>query len=104
LELFGKKIKLGDYMNIEITGRNFSPSDKLKAYIDEKVKGFSKFDSNINLVRVVLLKEGRAEKVELIVSSKKKNYIAKCYSSVFEKTIVHAIDKVKIQISKASKN
>ena len=91
-------------MNIEITGRNFSPSDQLKAFIDEKVKGFSKFDSNINLVRVVLLKEGRAEKVELIVSSKKKNYIAKCYSSVFEKTIVHAIDKVKVQISKSSKN
>ncbi len=48
-------------MNIEITGRNFSPSDKLKTYIDGKVKGFSKFDSNITLVRVVSLKEGRAE-------------------------------------------
>ena len=91
-------------MNIEITGRNFSPSEKLKSFIDQKVRGFSKFDSNINLVKVVLLKEGRAEKVELIVSSKKKNYIAKCYSSVFEKTIVNAIDKVKIQISKSSRN
>jgi ribosomal subunit interface protein len=90
-------------MNIEITGRNFSPSEQLKSFINEKVKGFSKFDSNINLVKVVLLKEGRAEKVELIVSSKKKNYITKCYSSVFEKTIINAIDKVKVQISKSSK-
>ena len=76
-------------MNIEITGRNFSPSDKLKAYIDEKVKGFSKFDSNINLVRVVLLKEGRAEKVELIVSSKKKNYIATLIITIYLLTKKH---------------
>tara|TARA_B110000438_G_C15707363_1_gene603774 strand:- start:479 stop:754 length:276 start_codon:yes stop_codon:yes gene_type:complete len=91
-------------MNIEITGRNFSPSDKLKSFIGEKVQNFTKFDSDITLVKIVLLKEGRAEKVELIVSSKKKNYIAKCYSSVFEKTIVHAIEKVKVQINKALKS
>ena len=90
-------------MNIEITGRNFSPSDQLKAFINEKVKGFSKFDSNINLVRVVLLKEGRAEKVELLLKSKRTNYITKCYSSVFEKTFINAIDKIKVQIKKHSK-
>ena len=90
-------------MNIEITGRNFSPSEQLKAFINEKVKGFSKFDSNINLVKVVLLKEGRAEKVELILKSKRTNYITKCYSSVFEKTFINAIDKIKVQIKKHSK-
>ena len=90
-------------MNIEITGRNFSPSEQLKAFINEKVKGFTKFDSNINLVKVVLLKEGRAEKVELILKSKRTNYITKCYSSVFEKTFINAIDKIKVQIKKHSK-
>jgi hypothetical protein len=48
---------------------------------------------------VVLLKEGRAEKVELIITSNKGNYITKCYTSVFEKTVINAIEKIKVQIN-----
>ena len=62
-----------------------------------------KFDSNIDYARVVLLKESRAEKVELIISSKKNRYVTKCYSSVFEKTLALAIDNIKIQIRKKRK-
>tara|TARA_Y100001960_G_C14343620_1_gene666040 strand:+ start:98 stop:367 length:270 start_codon:yes stop_codon:yes gene_type:complete len=87
-------------MNIEITARNFNPSDELKSLINEKILYLKRFDSNIDFVRVVLLKESRAEKVELIISSKKNKYVTKCYSSVFEKTIAHAIDNIKIQIRK----
>ena len=58
------------------------------------------YDSNINFIKVVLLKESRAEKVELILTSKKKKYITKCYSSAFEKTIIKAINNIKIQIRK----
>ena len=87
-------------MNIEITARNFTPSDELKSLINEKIQYLKRFDSNIDFVRVVLLKESRAEKVELIISSKKNKYVTKCYSSVFEKTIAHAIDNIKIQIRK----
>ena len=39
-------------------------------------------------------------KVELIISSQKNKYVTKCYSSVFEKTVAHAIDNIKIQIRK----
>ena len=91
---------IGDNMNIEITGRNFAPSLELKYFIKDKLMKLSTYDSNINFIRVVLLKESRAEKVELIVNSKKKNYITKCYSSVFEKTIIKAIDNIRIQIRK----
>tara|TARA_Y100001970_G_C13528526_1_gene506508 strand:- start:259 stop:528 length:270 start_codon:yes stop_codon:yes gene_type:complete len=87
-------------MNIEITARNFTPSDELKSLINEKILYLKRFDSNIDFVRVVLLKESRAEKVELIISSKKNKYVTKCYSSVFEKTVAHAINNIKIQIRK----
>ena len=91
---------VGDNMNIEITGRNFAPSLELKYFIKDKLMKLSTYDSNINFIRVVLLKESRAEKVELIVKSKNKKYITKCYSSVFEKTIIKAINNIKIQIRK----
>ncbi len=90
-------------MNIEITGRNFSPSKELKTLINEKILYLKRFDSNIDYARVVLLKESRAEKVELIISSKKNRYVTKCYSSVFEKTLALAIDNIKIQIRKKRK-
>lgn len=88
-------------MNIDITGRSFTPSEKLKNFINEKLTSLEKYDPNISNSKVVLIKEGRAEKAELIISAIKNNYIAKCYSSVFEKTIVNAISKVKSQIEKA---
>ncbi len=87
-------------MNIEITARNFTLSDKLKSLINEKILHLKRFDSKIDFARVVLLKESRAEKVELIISSQKNKYVTKCYSSVFEKTVAHAIDNIKIQIRK----
>ena len=89
-------------MNIEITARNFTPSDQLKDFINDKLLYLSRFDSNIDFAKVVLLKESRAEKVELILTSKKNKYITKCYSSVFEKTLAKAINNIKVQIQKKS--
>ena len=90
-------------MNIDITARNFAPSPYLKTFINDKLNGLLKYDSNITSSRVILLKEGRAEKVELILKSKNAKYITKCYSSVFEKTFINAIGKIKAQIKKHSK-
>ena len=90
-------------MNIDITARNFAPSPYLKTFINDKLSGLLKYDPNIISSKVVLLKEGRAEKVELILKSKRTNYITKCYSSVFEKTFINAINKIKVQIKKHSK-
>ena len=87
-------------MNIEITGRHFTPPLELKFFINDKLVKLLKYDSQINSIKVVLLKESRAEKVELILTSKNKKYITKCYSSVFEKTILKAINNIKIQIQK----
>lgn len=87
-------------MNIDITGRGFTPSDNLKNFIIDKSSSLLKYDPNISNAKIVLIKEGRAEKVELFITAKKNNYFAKCYSSVFEKTIVHAVKKIKSQIDK----
>ena len=87
-------------MNIEITARNFTPSQELKAFIEDRLIKLLKYDSNISFSKVVLNKESRAEKVELIMTSNKNQYITKCYSSVFEKTMAKAIDNIKIQIRK----
>ena len=90
-------------MNIEFTSRNFTPSLQLKDFIKDKIMHLLKYDSNIDFVKVVLLKESRAEKVELILTSKKNKYITKCYSSVFEKTVLRALDNLKAQILKSKK-
>ena len=90
-------------MNIDITARNFTPSPDLKSFITSKLSTLSKYDSNITSSKVVLSKEGRAEKVEILLRSNKNNYITKCYSSIFEKTVMHAINKIKVQIKKHHK-
>ena len=88
----------------DITSRGFTPSDDLTDFIHTKLLKLSTFDQNISHVKVVLLKESRAEKVELIVESDKKKYISKGYSSVFEKTFVKSIDNIITQIKKHKSN
>ena len=90
-------------MEISITGRNINISEDLNKFIQEKVVKIAKYDKNINLIEVVLLKESRAEKVEIIATSKTSSYIVKTHSSVFEKTILKAIDSLKMQILKSKK-
>ena len=87
-------------MNIDITARNLKPSKELINFIKEKLQKLLKYDSNITHSKVILLKESRAEKVEIIINSKYTQYITKCYSSAFEKTILHAIENIKNQIRK----
>ncbi len=89
-------------MNIEITARNFTASPNLKSFIKEKLLTLLKYDSHIKSSKVVLHQEGRAKKVELILTSKRGNYITKCYTSIFEKTVINAIEKIKVQIKKNS--
>ena len=91
---------IGNNMNIEITARHFTPSSDLKIFINEKVEKLLRYDPQINSIKVVLLKESRAEKVELILNSKNKKYITKCYSSIFEKTVLRAVRRIKTQIKK----
>ncbi len=87
-------------MNIDITARNFNLSNNLKTFVEDKANKLIKYDKKITLIKVIFLKESRAEKVELIVNSKNNQYFTKCYSSVFEKTFIKAIDNIIVQIKK----
>ena len=90
-------------MQIIITSRNINISEELNQFIQEKVSKVIKYDKEIHSIEVILLKESRAEKVEIIIHSKKKSYITKSHSSVFEKTISRALDNIKAQILKSKK-
>ena len=87
-------------MNIDITGRNITVSSDLKELIYERVNKLLKYDKKIISAKVVLLKEARAEKIELIVTSDHHTYITKCYSSMFEKTFAKALSNIISQIKK----
>ena len=90
-------------MNINITARKFTISEDLTEFIKDKLSKISKYDNQIDLIDVILLKESRAEKVEIIATSKNNSYITKCYSSAFEKTILMAFNNLKIQVLKSKK-
>ena len=87
-------------MKIDITSRNVTPSKELIDFIKEKLQKLLKYDSNIIHSKVTLLKESRAKKVKIIITSKSNQYITQCHSSVFKKTILSAIENIKTQIRK----
>ena len=78
-------------MNIDITARGFTISKDLNEFIHSKLEKISTFDNTIFAIKVVLLKESRAEKVELIVESKKKTYISNIYTKIKYLTITENI-------------
>ena len=90
-------------MKVNITSRKFEPSDKLKEYIHSRLKRIEKICKGVNSCTIILQKESRAEKVELIVKDKNDTYISKCFSSRFEKTIAKAVDNILVQIKKRTK-
>ena len=90
-------------MKFSITARNIKISKDLKEFIEEKVSKISKYDKDIYLIEAILSKESRAEKVEIIANSKNCSYITKAHSSIFEKTILRALENLKAQILKAKK-
>ena len=57
-------------MNIDITARNFTISENLRDFVKTKSSKLLTYDKNIDTIKVIFLKESRAEKVELLVNSK----------------------------------
>ena len=59
----------GQIMKIDITSRNVTPPKELINFIKEKLQKLLKYDSNITHSKVILLKESRAEKVKIIITT-----------------------------------
>ena len=87
-------------MNIEITARHFTASDKLKKLINEKIIKIKKFNSGIMNCHVILTKENSGENVEINAHIKGHNFSAHESGDVFEKSLRNAVEKISIQIKK----
>ena len=87
-------------MNIEITARHFTASDKLKELINEKIMKIEKFNSAIMNCHVILTKENSSENVEINAHIKGHDFSAHESGDVFEKSLRNAVDKISIQIIK----
>ena len=87
-------------MNIEITARHFTASDKLKELINEKIMKIEKFNSSLMNCHVILTKENSGENVEINAHIKGHNFSAHESGDVFEKSLRNAVEKISIQIKK----
>ncbi len=87
-------------MNIEITARHFTASDKLKELINEKIMKIEKFNSGIMNCHVILTKENSSENVEINARIKGHDFSAHENGDVFEKSFKNAVEKISNQIKK----
>ena len=87
-------------MNIEITARHFTASDKLKELINEKIMKIGKFNSGIMNCHVILTKENSGENVEINAHIKGHDFSASESGDVFEISLRNAVEKISIQIKK----
>ena len=87
-------------MNIEITSRHFTASDKLKDLINEKILKIEKFNSGIMNCHVILTKENSSENVEINAHIKGHDFSAHENGDAFEKSLTNAVEKIAIQIKK----
>ena len=87
-------------MKVDITARHFTPSDKLKEVVYEKLKKIKKYNHGIFNCHVVLTKETHYEDVEIVAHVKGRQFVAQVNSDNFEKSLISAVDKITIQIKK----
>ena len=87
-------------MNIEITSRHFTASEKLKDFVYEKISKIKKINIGIINCHVILTKEGGSENVEIVARAKGHNFIGSETGDYFEESLINALNKISIQIKK----
>ena len=88
-------------MNVEITSRHFSPSDELKALVEDKLLKLEKFNVPLTRCHIILSKENALEEsVEIVAHSKGHEFVAHDNSSKFEKSLANSVKKLSIQLQK----
>ena len=88
-------------MNVEITSRHFTPSEELKALVNEKISKVNKFNIELTRCHVILSREnGSEESVDIVAHSKGHEFVAHDNSSVFEKSLANSVKKLSIQLKK----
>ena len=88
-------------MNVKITSRHFTPSEQLKALVNEKISKVNKFNIQLTRCHVILSREnGLEESVEIVTHSKGHEFVAHDNSSVFKKSLANSVNKLSIQLKK----
>lgn len=87
-------------MKIDITARHFTLSNNLKELIHEKLEKIVKFDNQMMSCHVILTKHSHNEEVEIIIHSRKSDFIAQENSHNFEKSFSNALDKIRKQVKR----
>ena len=88
-------------MNVEITSRHFTPSEEMKALVNEKFSKVNKFNIELTRCHVILSRENSSEEsVEIVAHSKGHEFVAHDNSSVFEKSLANSVNKLLIQLKK----
>ena len=87
-------------MQVDITARHFSLSDKLRELIHDKIEKISKFNNSIMNCNVILTKHSTIQEVEIIIHAKGCDFVAHENSDNFEKSLIIAVDKIKKQVKR----
>lgn len=85
-------------MNIMITARHFDLSESLKSRIEDKLRKFRKFSSNLMEAHMIIEQLERRSVVELMLHSRTSDFHARAKSYQRHLAVDNAIRKMKTQL------
>ena len=87
-------------MQISITTRHFEVNEQIKKYLSDKVEKLEKYFSKIISVRAILIKESYRYNVEIALSAKNMQLVAKETEQDIHSAIDLALHKLEKQLMK----
>lgn len=87
-------------MNIQIVGRHFEVSDRLRAHIEKEAEKLEKFFDRIIDCQVFVSSEKRMRTVEVIVNVYAHTLKATCSERIVYRAVEGAMGRMKVQLKK----
>jgi len=88
-------------LEIRITGRRFTVSDKTRAFVNERVEKLLKFWERTLSIHVTLDREGNGHSVEILLSAEHKHdFVARATEERLPTALDQAIGKLERQLAK----
>ncbi|MBI2950529.1 ribosome-associated translation inhibitor RaiA [bacterium] len=87
-------------MNIQVVGRHFDVSDRLRSHVEKEAAKLEKFFDRIVDCQVFIGTERQMKEVEVIVNVRAHTMKATCAGGSVYQAVEEAMDKVKVQLKK----
>lgn len=88
-------------MELEISGRKVSVTDRIREHAQEKMGHLSKFADRIQRTTITLIKDADDRVVEILIRVRRgKDIVAEAKAETFYKALDMAIDKAERQLSR----